>query len=210
MYIITGPCVPQHLTAQYSPSTALLYWDVTKGGASFTAEAVTLEGLTVTCDTSNTSCTLPHLDCGQIYNISLTAHNSVCNDTVISDPIKTGQPCGHYLFTLMSFQICMMWILNQCLLLHVIPEPCPPQNVKASLNCATLSAVVSWEPSQLAVGYVAFLGGGNGHSTSCRTNHTYCSVPDLTCGTVYYVRVRAIGEVFNSSDSIGINMTSGL
>ncbi|KTF95187.1 hypothetical protein cypCar_00023202, partial [Cyprinus carpio] len=124
--LITGPCVPQHLTVHYSPSTALLSWDVTKGGPNFTADAVTLEGLTVT----------------------------------------------------------------------------------SSLNCATLSAAVSWEPSQLAVGYVAFLEGGNGHSTSCRTNHTYCRVPDLTCGTVYYVRVRAIGEVFNSSDSTGVNMTS--
>ncbi|XP_016396758.1 fibronectin-like [Sinocyclocheilus rhinocerous] len=174
--LITGPCVPQHLTAQYSPSTALLSWDVTKGGANFTAEAVTLEGLTVTCETSNTSCTFPDLGCGEIYNVSVTAHNSVCSDTVTSDPIKT--------------------------------EPCPPQNVKASLNCATHSATVSWEPSQLAVGYVAFLEGRNGHSTSCQTNHTYCSLFDLTCGTVYYVRVRAIGEVFNSSDSIGVNMTS--
>ncbi|XP_016319981.1 serine-rich adhesin for platelets-like [Sinocyclocheilus anshuiensis] len=172
----SGPCVPQHLTVQYSPSTALLSWDVTKGGANFTAEAVTLEGLMVTCETSNTSCTFPDLGCGQIYNVSVTAHNSVCSDTVASDPIKT--------------------------------EPCPPQNVKASLNCATHSATVSWEPSHLAVGYAAFLEGRNGHSTSCRTNHTYCSLFDLTCGTVYYVRVRAIGEVFNSSDSIGVNMTS--
>lgn len=102
------------------------------------------------------------------------------------------------------------FILNQSYLLHVIPEPCPPQNVKASINCATLNATVSWEPSQFAVGYIAFLKGQNGHSSSCRTDRTYCSVPDLTCGTVYYVRVRAIGEVFNSSDSIGVNMTSGL
>lgn len=94
-HTITGPCVPQHLTVQYSPSTALLSWDVTKGGTNFSAEAVTLEGLPVTCETSNTSCTLPHLDCGQIYNISVTAHNSVCSDTVTSDPIKTGQSCDH-------------------------------------------------------------------------------------------------------------------
>ncbi|KAL1280893.1 hypothetical protein QQF64_015493, partial [Cirrhinus molitorella] len=174
--LITGPCVPQHLTVHYSPSTALLSWDVTKGATNFTAVAVTPEGLTVTCETSNTSCTFPNLGCGQIYNVSVTAHNSLCSDTVTSDPIET--------------------------------EPCPPQHVQASLNCATLSATVSWEPSQLAVGYAAFLEGRNGHSTSCRTNHTYCSLPGLTCGTVYYVKVRAIGEVFNSSDSIGVNMTS--
>ncbi|KAK2900552.1 hypothetical protein Q8A67_008667 [Cirrhinus molitorella] len=174
--LITGPCVPQHLTVHYSPSTALLSWDVTRGATNFTAVAVTPEGLTVTCETSNTSCTFPNLGCGQIYNVSVTAHNSLCSDTVTSDPIET--------------------------------EPCPPQHVQASLNCATLSAMVSWEPSQLAVGYAAFLEGRNGHSTSCRTNHTYCSLPGLTCGTVYYVKVRAIGEVFNSSDSIGVNMTS--
>ncbi|XP_051768215.1 fibronectin isoform X5 [Ctenopharyngodon idella] len=174
--LITGPCAPQHLIVQYSPSTALLSWDVTKGAANFTAVAVTAEGLTVTCETSNTSCTLPGLGCGQIYNISVTARNSVCNFTATYDPIKT--------------------------------EPCPPQNVKASINCTTLNATVSWEPSQFAVGYIAFLEGQNGHSTSCRTDRTYCSVPDLNCGTVYYVRVRAIGEVFNSSDSTGVNMTS--
>ncbi|XP_077077959.1 uncharacterized protein fndc7rs1 [Siphateles boraxobius] len=174
--LITGPCAPQHLTAQYSPSTARLSWDVTKVVANFTAMAVTPEGLTVTCATSNTSCTMPDMSCGQIYNISVTTRNSACNVTATYDPIKT--------------------------------EPCPPQNVKASINCATLNATVSWEPSQFAVGYIAFLDGQNGHSTSCRTDRTYCSLPDLSCGIVYYVRVRAIGEVFNSSDSIGVNMTS--
>lgn len=92
---------------------------------------------------------------------------------------------------------------------NVILEPCPPQNVRANINCPTRNATVTWEPSRFAVGYAAFLEGQNGHSTSCRTNRTYCSLPGLTCGTVYYVKVRAIGEVFNSSDSIGINMTSG-
>ncbi|XP_056336881.1 uncharacterized protein fndc7rs1 [Danio aesculapii] len=173
--LIIGTCVPQHLTVQYSPSNTRISWDASNGAAGFTAVAVTPEGLRVNCET-NTSCILPVLNCGHIYNFSVTAHNGVCNSTAITDPIKT--------------------------------EPCPPQNVKASINCTALSATVSWDPSQFALGYVAFLDSGNGRSTSCQTNQTQCSLDNLTCGTLYNVRVLAIGEVFNSSDSIGFNITS--
>nr|XP_009297086.3 uncharacterized protein fndc7rs1 [Danio rerio] len=173
--LIIGTCVPQHLTVQYSPSNTRISWDASNGAAGFTAVAVTPEGLRVNCE-SNTSCILPVLNCGHIYNFSVTAHNGVCNSTAITDPIKT--------------------------------EPCPPQNVKASINCTALSATVSWDPSQFALGYIAFLDSGNGRSTSCQTNQTQCSLANLTCGTLYNVRVLAIGEVFNSSDSIGFNITS--
>ncbi|KAI7809537.1 hypothetical protein IRJ41_010869 [Triplophysa rosa] len=173
--LITGPCASQHLTVQYSPSIAQLFWNSTRT-TNFTAVAVTEQGLTASCNTSSTTCALSGLECGQIYNITLTTHSSVCDSTADFDPIKT--------------------------------EPCPPQNVRANVNCPTLNATVTWEPSRFAVGYAAFLEGQNGHSTSCRTNQTYCSIPGLTCGTVYYVKVLAIGEVFNSSDSIGVNMTS--
>lgn len=54
---------------------------------------MTAEGLTTSCNTSSTSCALAGLQCGQIYNITLTARSSVCDSTADFDPIKTGQSC---------------------------------------------------------------------------------------------------------------------
>lgn len=89
-------------------------------------------------------------------------------------------------------------------------EPCPPNNVQVRMDCRSGSGVVSWESSTGAVGYEAFLDGRNGHSLTCHTSGTFCSVVGLQCGTVYYTRVRAQGETLNSSDSTTVLLVSGL
>lgn len=78
------------------------------------------------------------------------------------------------------------------------------------MDCTSGSGVVSWEQSASAVGYQAFLDGRNGHSLTCLTDTTSCSVTGLQCGTVYYTRVRALGETLNSSDSTTVLLVSGL
>lgn len=92
MHHHAGPCASQHLTVQYSPSIAQLFWNSSRT-TNFTAVGVTEQGLTVSCNTSSTTCALPGLECGQIYNITLHAQTSVCDSMADSDPIKTGQSC---------------------------------------------------------------------------------------------------------------------
>ena len=101
-------------------------------------------------------------------------------------------------------------------IVHPVPplflpiEPCPPNNVEASVHCQNDIGTVSWEASIGAVGYEARLAGRDGHSLSCYTKETFCDVEDLHCGTVYYTNVITIGETHNSSASNTVLLISGM
>ena len=90
-------------------------------------------------------------------------------------------------------------------------EPCPPTNVQVSMACEQLTATVSWQQSDFAVGYVAYFDNQGGHSASCygADTSTQCVVSGLMCGTEYNVWVKALGQQYNSSDSTVVSLTSG-
>uniref|UniRef100_A0A4W6E8U3 Fibronectin type-III domain-containing protein n=1 Tax=Lates calcarifer TaxID=8187 RepID=A0A4W6E8U3_LATCA len=67
-------------------STAQVMWGSASGASSYSVEAVTDQGSMVTCNTTNNSCFLNGLQCGQIYNVTVMAKNLVCNNTVTSEP----------------------------------------------------------------------------------------------------------------------------
>lgn len=92
-----------------------------------------------------------------------------------------------------------------------VSEPCPPNNVETSVDCETGTGAISWEMSVGALGYIAFFNGRDGDSLSCHTlaHHTSCRVEGLNCGTVYYARVRALGDTLNSTDSTTVLLASG-
>lgn len=91
------------------------------------------------------------------------------------------------------------------------PEPCPPTAVQATMDCEQLNSTVSWQRSDLAVGYVAYFENRNGHCISCvaRDTDASCQVSELMCGTVYRVTVKTLGQQYNSSDSTAFSLTSG-
>ncbi|KAL2090270.1 hypothetical protein ACEWY4_014958 [Coilia grayii] len=174
----TGPCVPQHVTVQYSTSIGQVSWDWSRAAASYLVEAVTDTGLTDSCYTIDSVCALFSLTCSQTYNVTVTARNDVCQDLATSDPVP------------------------------LRTEPCPPNNVQVHMECSSDSGVVSWEASPYAVGYEAVLQGRNGHTVSCTTAETSCTAVGLQCGTVYLTFVRALGETLNSSDSTAVLLVS--
>ncbi|KAJ8357216.1 hypothetical protein SKAU_G00200100 [Synaphobranchus kaupii] len=176
--LMTEPCVPVNLNVQYSLSICHLFWDYAMGATSYTAEAITDQGLSHACNTSDTNCVLRGIACGQVYNITVAAHNEACSDIATSD------------------------------MFYLTTEPCPPENVQARIECESGDGLVSWEQSEVAVWYMAFLDGRNGDSANCSTANTSCTVPGLQCGTVYYVYVRAFGQVFNSTDSTSVTLTT--
>uniref|UniRef100_A0A3B4UWS1 Fibronectin type-III domain-containing protein n=1 Tax=Seriola dumerili TaxID=41447 RepID=A0A3B4UWS1_SERDU len=177
-YLTTEPCVPTNLSVHYNVSTAQVMWDAAGGASSYSTEAVTDQGSRVTCNTTNNSCRLSRLQCSQIYNVTVMAQNVACNNTVTSEPYR------------------------------LMTEPCPPTNVQANMACEQLSSTVSWQQSDLAVGYVAYFDNQNGHYMSCVATTTHCSVSGLMCGTVYSVWVKALGWQYNSSDSTAVSLTS--
>lgn len=60
---------------------------MTSGADYYTVDGVTEQGLTVSCITNDTYCALYNLDCGRLYNISVTANNRVCQDVSTSTEI---------------------------------------------------------------------------------------------------------------------------
>ncbi|KAL1022755.1 hypothetical protein UPYG_G00031900 [Umbra pygmaea] len=171
--LVTGPCVPLQLNAEYSVTIGQVIWEASQGAIMYTTKAVTEEGQIISCTTSDTNCALYNMACSQMYNVTVTATNNICQDLATSQTI------------------------------NIETEPCPPNNVWTSLDCETGTGTVSWETSERAVGYVAFLNGRNGDSLSCITmaEDTSCSMVGLKCGTVYYASVRALGATMNSTDS---------
>uniref|UniRef100_A0A3B1JGU4 Fibronectin type-III domain-containing protein n=1 Tax=Astyanax mexicanus TaxID=7994 RepID=A0A3B1JGU4_ASTMX len=179
--LITEPCVPQNLSVQYDTVVGLLFWDFTPGADRFTALAKASQGPNDAClNVTDTFCTLSNTECGQIYNVTVTAYNSACNGTGTATSLP---------YSLQT-------------------EPCPPQNVRTELNCSTHNASVSWDASLVAVGYVVFLQGMNGDFLVFSTQQTSFSIPGLSCGTVYTTYVQALGQVYNSSYSESVNLLS--
>lgn len=86
------------LSVHYNVSTALVRWATARGARSYSVHAVTDQGLTDACNTTHTSCFLHGLQCSQIYNVTVKAHNMACNDSVTSEPYRlitgTNPPTG--------------------------------------------------------------------------------------------------------------------
>ncbi|XP_053096527.1 uncharacterized protein LOC113530559 [Pangasianodon hypophthalmus] len=93
-YLQTGPCVPVLVSASYTPSVALLLWDMTRGADSYTARAVSQQGFQTSCSARDTTCVLYNLNCSQIYNITLTAYSDIYQDGVRSNTLTLNtEPC---------------------------------------------------------------------------------------------------------------------
>ena len=91
---ITEPCVASHIYTAYTLGIGQVSWDLAAGADRYTARAVTSEGAAVSCDTIDTNCDMQGLNCSQLYNVSVQAHNSACNDSVVSlepEVIQTGE-----------------------------------------------------------------------------------------------------------------------
>lgn len=75
---MSEPCIPDHITIQYSIMIGQVQWDMTAGADYYTVEGLTSQGREVSCNTSDTSCPVYNMGCGQMYSISVTANNEVC------------------------------------------------------------------------------------------------------------------------------------
>lgn len=87
------PCAPTDLSITYNMSAGLaqVTWMPARGARNYSVQAVTDRGLTDACNTTGGSCFLHGLQCGQIYNVTVKAHNMACDDvTSESHRLMTG------------------------------------------------------------------------------------------------------------------------
>lgn len=80
--------------------------------------------------------------------------------------------------------------------------PCKPTNVKASLQCSSNSAAVTWEHASGALSYLSVGVTEDGsHQTECNNTMTRCDLRDLQCGQTYNVTVFGLDESCFSVES---------
>lgn len=93
-FVLSDPCIPVQITTKYSLSIGQVVWDVPAGAKNYTVEGVTEQGSMASCVTNDTYCALYNLNCGQLYSISVTANNQVCQGVATSNEnitITTGE-----------------------------------------------------------------------------------------------------------------------
>ncbi|XP_047231360.1 uncharacterized protein LOC124874162 [Girardinichthys multiradiatus] len=178
--LVTEPCIPERITTVYTMTIGQVQWDKAAGADNYTVRGETEQGLGVSCTTRDNFCALYNMNCGQVYNITVTAHNRVCEDVSISAEEAA-----------------------------ILTEPCPPNNVETNVNCQEDLGTVSWEASWGSEGYEVQLAGRDGHFLTCHTNTTFCNVKDLHCGVVYYTSVIAIGDIRRRSKPTTVLLTAG-
>ncbi|CAB1419901.1 unnamed protein product [Pleuronectes platessa] len=82
--INTLPCVPQGVTVKMicSNDTGVVSWEEEEGVSSYRVQAFGPDGHRTECNSTGTSCELPGLHCGQLYNLTLTAQDGECDNSV--------------------------------------------------------------------------------------------------------------------------------
>lgn len=86
------PCKPQRLSAYMDcwNSTGLVSWEVGQGVLSYLVQAVGADGYQMQCSSTNTSCSLPSLHCGQLYNLTSVGQDGHCNSSTAQVNLQSG------------------------------------------------------------------------------------------------------------------------
>lgn len=86
---LPAPCPPSQVqaTLDCDGNRALVSWLSSRLPSSYTASIVDQSGSLLSCSTVNSSCWVPSLKCGQVYDVSVTYHNGICRSK-LSAPIR--------------------------------------------------------------------------------------------------------------------------
>jgi len=61
--------------------TGVVSWEEAEGVSSYTVRAFGPDGHKMQCNSTATSCQLPNMHCGQLYNLTLTALDGECDES---------------------------------------------------------------------------------------------------------------------------------
>lgn len=77
------------VAVQCDTRTAILSWEESQGSLQYFTWAQTMDGHTLHCDTTGTSCSLRGLTCGTLYNFTAQASDGTCNSS-LTVPVQRG------------------------------------------------------------------------------------------------------------------------
>lgn len=205
----TVPCAPTNVSTvtNGTKNTALVSWSPSLGAARYTVTAQSNQN-NVSCQTSDVTCNLDTLTCGNSYFVQVAAMDDNCSSIPSQAQMVTTGNTG----TIHPRQssICPN---NRSLLttLFTLLAPCPPQNVSVNVSCATNDISLSWNTTGEADHFlVSVIPDNGGASKSCNTTNTACSVSNVTCGTTFSVHVTSVRGSSHSRHSQTISIQSGM
>ncbi|XP_076010518.1 fibronectin type III domain-containing protein 7-like [Genypterus blacodes] len=90
----SAPCAAANLVAEFDCNTAQISWSPAIGVTSYKVTATGSDGHQAFCQSANLpNCSMTELECGQLYNVSLTAFNSNCQTDTSTDVSFRSRPC---------------------------------------------------------------------------------------------------------------------
>ncbi|KAE8611013.1 hypothetical protein XENTR_v10012303 [Xenopus tropicalis] len=93
--VTTVPCKPRNVTAQIdcSRSVAQISWALAPGALHYTSILRTSEGVVLMCNSTDLTCEIGSLQCGQVYTVTVTAFNDYCASTPSFPVYLHSVPC---------------------------------------------------------------------------------------------------------------------
>ncbi|KAF7660957.1 hypothetical protein LDENG_00272160 [Lucifuga dentata] len=158
----TRPCKPMDIGVdmECGTSTANLYWEETEGVELYVATASSSMG-SVQCNSTNSTCQLHDLMCGEAYTLSVTAYSYGCHSDVSSSSI-------------VEFQT----------------DPCQPVDVTVTGSCDNNTVALDWSEAKGTSTYIVSVTGDLGYVTGFQTSETTLNIA-LPCGQEYTFTVKA-------------------
>ncbi|XP_039513478.1 uncharacterized protein fndc7rs1 [Pimephales promelas] len=163
----TVSCKPQNASALLNCDTnsAVVTWELTDNLTHHTVQAVGSDGHRINCTSSDHSCTLSGIHCGQRYNLTVTAMDGVCDNSNTYLTLQSA-PCAPS-----NVQTSLLCDIN---------------------NGSVVS--VSWVQANGAEAFMAVAVSNDGHSYSCNTTTFSCNLKELQCGQNYNVSVYSMAS----------------
>ncbi|GAA6076390.1 uncharacterized protein LOC113651476 [Tachysurus ichikawai] len=177
----TDPCPPTAVSTSVDclSSITTVTWGISNTANYYTASMVGPDGTVTTCMSSTTSCGVATLQCGQKYNVSVTASRQLCNSKPSSQTNFNTAPCVP-------------------LGVSVVMD-CTKNEARVSWNTSLGAQYYLVNATSKSNDYAACNSSGI---------NTYCTLKALTCGVVYKVQVVAVGNDCSSLPSQPVDFGS--
>lgn len=191
--------------------TASISWSPIPGAVTYTTTLEQINGSTTCCTTSDTSCDITDLPCGEMFILLVVAEGRMCNSSQSEGEIvRTGkvyvtQTHGYYLSNTVQQ-------MQKCFSIDLSPSAsCAPQNLKASLSCSGNIASMLWNYSRgLGQLYRVTAVSTDGHEDECISNNNRCDLMGLRCGQYYTATVTAEHRDCKSKPSDSLTIKTGM
>lgn len=72
-------------------NTGVVSWEGKTGLSSYKVQAFGPDGHTIDCYSTKTSCELPSMHCGQLYNVTVTALDGRCDNSKTYLTLQSGK-----------------------------------------------------------------------------------------------------------------------